>query len=567
MLSIAAFLFGTPNGHAQLSKGHQILLNRGLQLQGLSQDDCYLHLDTFSNANYTSINWINSISPAHSSRPTWMGDPPGFPWARWVWDETQMPPQVTPYGGDETPFLSQLLTLQLGDEWNLNDDATRTRLVNWFNAVRTNWPNTILYHNNWGSQIGDTQLADFYTRARPDMLCFDTYPWQSVWDVNQPDHTGPPIPGPPTGWYGDVRRYREHARGAGIPLAIYRQTFHAVQDYDQHVFRDPSPSELRLNTFAALAFNTKFLVDFVYNTGANSFFTNLFNGAGDTLTNTSGLYAELTDANRRARNLGRALVRLQPIGDVPFPDLHTTSMMMLRGRNASGTPNPIPVGFIGDPQAPDGYTDWVYQRNDPYLSGWAVTNTAGVKNAGTNGDVILAWFKPLDESFDGPNYTNQIYMMVVNGLTDPTGSAADCLQEIRLDFSGLSGAMTNLVMLDPVTGQLQTNGLPPVSSKRRLTLNLNGGDAVLFKFNTGAPFVGFETAAPARLNLSVQTNTPVISIEGTTGAHYQLQGAPALRGSNWTILTNLLLPSSPCSYFDTAASNASKRFYRAVETP
>ena len=259
-------------GHAQLSKGHLILIDRGLQLQGLSQDDCYLHLDTFTNANYTSINSINSVNGSgqitHSSRPPWMGDPPGFLWSRWAWDETQMPPQVTPYGGDETPYLGQLLALQLGDEWNLNDDATRTRLVNWFNAVRANWPNTILYHNNWGSQIGDAPLADFYTRARPDLLCFDTYPWQSVWDINAPDHIGAPISGPPTGWYGDLRRYREHARGAGIPLGIYRQTFHSVQDYDQHVFRDPSFSELRLNTFAALAFNVKFFTDFVYNTGA-----------------------------------------------------------------------------------------------------------------------------------------------------------------------------------------------------------------------------------------------------------------------------------------------------------
>ena len=66
-------------GHAQLSKGNLILMDRGLQLQGLSQDDCYLHLDTFTNASYTSINWINSISPAHSSRPEWMGAAPGFP--------------------------------------------------------------------------------------------------------------------------------------------------------------------------------------------------------------------------------------------------------------------------------------------------------------------------------------------------------------------------------------------------------------------------------------------------------------------------------------------------------
>src|SRR6185369_4874378 len=274
---------------------------------------------------------------------------PGFAWSRWAADETQMPPQVTPYGGDETPFLPQLLALQLGDEWNLNDLTTRNRLVDWFNSVRTNWLNTILYHNNWGSQIGDTELADFYTRAQPDLLCFDTYPWQAVWDINQPDHIGAAIAGPPTGWYGDMRRYREHAKGAGIPLGLYRQTFHAVQDYDQHVFRDPSPSELRLNTFAALAFNAKFLTDFIYNTGAASLFTKTFNGSGDTLISTNGLYYEMADVKKRAINLGKALVRLTPVYDLhntntvtpppgpgsddpAFPNGYTTSIMFIRGR-------------------------------------------------------------------------------------------------------------------------------------------------------------------------------------------------------------------------------------------
>ena len=104
-------------------------------------------------------------------------------------------------------------------------NATRTNLINWFISVRTNWPNTILFHNNWGSQVGDGALADFYTKALPDMLCFDTYPWQAVWDSNQPNHTGPPIGGPPTGWYGDLRRYREHAKGAGIPLGFFGKPF------------------------------------------------------------------------------------------------------------------------------------------------------------------------------------------------------------------------------------------------------------------------------------------------------------------------------------------------------
>ena len=186
--------------------------------------------------------------------------------------------------------MSQLFALQLGDEWNLNDATTRTRLVDWFNSARPAFTNVILYHNNWGSQVGDTELTDFYKRARPDLLSFDTYPWQSVWDTNQPGHIGAPLPGPPTASYGDLRRYREHARAAGIPLGIYRQMFHSVQDYDQHVFRDPSSSEMRLNTFGALAFNVKSIVDFIYNTSASALFTKTFNGSGDTVISTNGLY-------------------------------------------------------------------------------------------------------------------------------------------------------------------------------------------------------------------------------------------------------------------------------------
>ena len=48
--------------YSQVSKGQQILLNRGLQIQGLSTPDNYLHLDTYSNANYTSLAWSGDAS-------------------------------------------------------------------------------------------------------------------------------------------------------------------------------------------------------------------------------------------------------------------------------------------------------------------------------------------------------------------------------------------------------------------------------------------------------------------------------------------------------------------------
>lgn len=530
---LLALLWYSRTAAAQVSKGHHILIDRGLQVQGLAQDDCYVTLSTYTNLNYTSVCWINDTNSSgvtiHSSRNPWLGDPPGFLWSRWAKGDTQMPPQITPYGGDETACLSQLFALCLGDEWDLNDPTARTRLVNWFVAVRTNWPNTILYHNNWGSQIADANLADFYTRAQPDMLCFDTYPWTSVWDGTQPDHIGPPIGGPPTGWYGDLRRYREHARAAGLPLGIYRQTFHAVQDYNTTVYRDPSLSEIRLNTFAALAFSATLFTDFVYNTGASSLFIKTFNGSGDTVVSTNGLYYELADVNLRARNYGQALVRLTPITTEGYPG-YTTSMMFIRGRDGAGNLTPIPIGFLGD-QDTGGvnatYTDWVYQRSDPYLTNnWVVTNP-GTKNNGQPGDVIVSWFKPLDESFDGPDYTNEVYMMVVNGLIWTNGTAADCLQQITLNFhSSLAGAE----MLNPLTGAAELRLLPLTNGLRQMVLNLNGGDAALFKFSDGAPFVGTQ--------LTPVTGPPVITIEPASRANVPGTDAPfAVRAAGSAPLT------------------------------
>jgi hypothetical protein len=560
--------------HGQIGKGNLILLDRGLQIHGMVTPDNWFHLDTYTNANYTTVDFLGNSTGNLGPISTFVGSPPGFPWARWASDETSMPTIGTgqtgngvPYSREnEIPYTNQLIAIQLGDEWNLNDDATRTRLVDWFVTVRSNWPNAILYHNNWGGQIADAQLYDFVTRAQPDMLCFDTYPWQSVYDTGQPNNTGAPIPGPGStllqNWYGYLRQDREYAKGAGIPLGIYRQTFHSVQDYDQHVFRDPSPSELRLNTFGAMAFNVKFFADFTYNTGASSLFTNLGGGSGDSVTNANGLYGEITDINKRARNLGKALTRLTPI-TIEGHAGYTTSIMIIRGTNSNGILSPIPIGFLADQDTVNTvYTDWVYQRNDPYLNGWSITNKAGVKNSGLRGDVIISWFKVLDEGFDGTNYNNQIYYMVVNGLTDPTGTAADCMQEIKLNFANTPP--TTAILLDPASGVLQTNNMADIGSgKRQLVLDLNGGDAALFKLQTGAPFVGFFPPPAAKLSIQ-KTNGVAIHIQASAGFRYELETTTSLSAANWTVLTNLVFPTAAFDFQDTNADDSASRFYRVT---
>jgi hypothetical protein len=304
----------------------------------------------------------------------------------------------------------------------------------------------------------------------------------------------------------------------------------------------------------------------------------------------------MIDVNQRAMNLGKALMRLTPIYDLHnpndsnpppgpastdtgFADGTTTSIMFLRGRVLSGgvtNATALPGGLAVDPQASTNpnnpnnliYSWWEANKNDPYLNGWVVTNKAGVKNSGLPGEVIIAWFKPLDESFDGASYTNEIYMMVVNGLSDPTGTAANCMQEIKLNFL-VGTTITAVVMLDPETGSITTNTMPVIagsgsSTKRQLVLDLNGGDAALFKFADGAPFIG--QPMPAKLSMGIQSGHPAISIQGALFSHHRLEWTPSLTNPNWNALTNLILPTSPYVFTDSSAG-AGPRFYRAVATP
>ncbi len=547
---------------AQLGKGFNILLNRGLQIQAMVTPDNYFHPDTFSNANYTAVNFFGDSNGNLGPPSVFLGPAPGAPRARGGVDENNKPTQGTDSKGVartyEIPYTNQLINIQLGDEWDLNDDATRTRLVNWLVSVRTNWPNTILYHNNWGGQIADAQLADYLTRAQPDMISFDAYPWQNVYTAS---HDGPPIPGPGSGqiayWLASLRQDREYARAYGIPLALYRQTFHSVQDYNSTDYRNPSKSELRYNTFVALAFNAKCLFDFTYNTGASSLFTNAFGGAGDSYPSTNGLYTEMIDVNKRARNLGRALTRLTAITTEGVSG-YTSSILIIRGKDANGNLTPVPTGF----QAPNvTNTYWKPLLNDTFLATWSVTNIAHIRNNGYPGDVFIAWFKPLNEALDGTSYNSQTYFMVVNGLTDPNGTAADCKQRINLDFN--NPPQTSAVLLDPETGLLQTNNLTFALGNWRLTLDLNGGDAALFKLQTGAPFVGYVTPAKARLTPTVRTNGLDLSISGTVGCRYQLESSPSLEAPIWTAVTNQVFFSTPVVWHDAPPDGAT-RFYRVT---
>src|SRR5437016_14429903 len=126
-----------------LSKGYQILLNRGFQLQGLTTKDNGFHLQPVANGGtftggyydigYNTVNWVFASTNNPNSNVTALGAAPGVPWARWVDQEANMPPL-----GDEGPYMSNLVGLAMADEQDLNNQAIRDAAVQWFNDSTPN---------------------------------------------------------------------------------------------------------------------------------------------------------------------------------------------------------------------------------------------------------------------------------------------------------------------------------------------------------------------------------------------------------------------------------------------
>ena len=440
-----------------LDKGHQILLSRGLQIQGMidpAQGAGGFHQTTYAGANFTTQNWIWTSNPSQITAP----------WARWL--DYQNENDLTTA---EQPLRSSLVNLSVGDEQFLDaaHEPARTNTINWFNNNRAKFPTSILMINHYGGQVNDNDLATFTAAAQPDLLSFDVYPaWNPLSNQNGGSNNNW------VGFFADANRYRRHALGSYIgatgnaprPAGIYLQTFHGDTGSDgQERYRPPSDSEMRLQTFAGWTYGFKMVNAFTYNSGASVLFTG--GGTGD--NNKTPAYDQLAETFRQSRNLGPGLVRL--IND---------NVKWIPGKNPDGSQRGL--YFNNEP--------WVLGAQDPYITAITAANV-GNKNNLQPGDVIIGYFKVLQESMDGAA-TNQRYFMITNALSDAAGTVADCGQQITVDFNFGASSINSLMRLSRNTGATEVVPLTPLGgSSYRLVLTLDGGTGDLFKFNTGAPFV------------------------------------------------------------------------------
>jgi hypothetical protein len=462
---------------AALDKGHQILIDRGMQIGGLvALTSDPFHLSTLQGGGFTMPMW------AWNSDVSKLGAAPGAPWSRWV--DYTAENDLTPA---EQPYKSNLVQLQVGDEQDIvNNSAVRAATTAWFNNNRSKYPGAILSINRPagdGSAGEATSTANWIAEAQPDLISFDWYPftYNPTLDPNFPNRKWSWY------WYSVAQRYRRQALGSYIgatfgtpgnaprPYGAYLQTYKTAPAPDEDR-RAPSDSEMRLQTFAALTMGYTDLACFTYNSGSST----LFDPPSTGDSSPAPSYYQFKETARQARNLSPALTRLISKG---------AGTRFVAGRNAANTAkNPLPL-------------DWkawaVGSEGDPYITSISATNLSSA-NGGNRGDVLVGYFNPLLESFDGPDYSNELYFMLANGLSDPAGLVADCRQSITVNFDFKTSGITSLLRLNRDGGQVEQVPLIFDSlAHYHLSLTLDGGTGDLFKFNDGAPFVGFYVPEPS----------------------------------------------------------------------
>ena len=281
-------------GEDALSEGRRILLQAGLQIQAVVGDVPEgLDPERWRQSGFSAPLLVGSLRS--TGGPLSAG---GGPWGRWV-DPSE---GIAVYPG-ERETVQQLLSLQFDDEHDLSAPAQLGRATEAFDAWRTEYPDTLSYTSQWGTQLSVEQLRRYMLEARPRMLMFASYPFD-----------GQLAGGSPTAWYADIQKYQALAAGGidgsgrhPLPGGLWLQTF-TIAPQRSHVV---SESELRLNQFAAWAFGCTVASAYVYNASEafGAIQSVLFEGRGD--GRPTATFAQMVRLNQASRRLGPALVRLR----------------------------------------------------------------------------------------------------------------------------------------------------------------------------------------------------------------------------------------------------------------
>ncbi len=441
-----------------LTHGHEVLLDKGLQLRGtLINLQAGFDTTLWEESNFTTLNVTTNVY--QNLIPQGIpGAPNQLPmYINWVTDSNM-------YLGT-SEYTDNIVCIQYQDEQSIVGSQLASISAE-VATLKARFPHAIVYLNQSSRYHTDgngtlvpltLDILKLYTRVvKPDMLHFTEYTFQDIYNENSLNKL-----------YGYLELYRKAGlaglTGDGtqpIPVGKYVGTFYETTN---PYTRFPSESEFRLDQFAAWAFGFKSVEAFVYTTGSTTIgmFTE---GQSQIPTAQYFQYAEL---NRQSQNLGDALVQLI-----------TTDVRMKMGYHSDGTTNELP----------EGVSAWDSTADD-YLKSITAFNIGDLNN-GLADDVIVGFFKPLDASLVEDGAEDDVYFMVVNGLTDVAGDADECQQYIHLEFDFSGTDITRLLRMSRDTGEVEiVNLVSDGSGLYHLDLLLDGGTGDLFKYDTGSLFI------------------------------------------------------------------------------
>lgn len=238
-------------------------------------------------------------------------------------------------------------------------------------------------------------------------------------------------------------------------------------------------------------------------------------------------------------------------------------------RAQDSSPNLIPNGGFESPGLPDHLDMLLLTNGSTYVSGWTVINdgvgqppfygNTDLNDAVLNGEYGLvlnqeSGVRTMFRASRGEFYELSLWLRPddCNGCETPAPlrvTISGSVYEIPI-VSGWSHQKVQFFATNSVNLLELYNPASPRDFKRWTI------DDVAVRKVPGA-VVG------ARL-------LPVVTIEGTIGARYQIQAAGGLNEPFWITLTNLVLSNSPTFFLDTNTLSSGappRRIYRAIRVP
>jgi len=470
----------------RLSYGHKMLVEKyGLQLAAqvaAASIDANFDSQLWEMSNLTTVDLVGSPYPATKGIPADISISTGG--AEYNVIEHLLMIGYGPYM-DEMTFIS----VGGGEHFDLFDLEYRALIKVAIAEYNKTYPWALVHteqaaqHNlldegGWAYSL--EQIMDYIQDCKPDLLRAWDYPFNGANDG-----------GSPKGLYGGMEKYRLAAKAghdlsgaepilSGFWMQLWGDNSEAEEDEVVEEVYYLSQSEIRLNNFAAWAFGFKSVINFIYHFRVEYLKAVIFDTDDTSAPNDK--FDELADTNAMSLNLGPALIRLV-----------STDLRMIMGKHfdeAAGivVSNEIPEyrNIVGDDTAK--IQQWS-SAADPYITDISVTNNSDFNNQ-HEGDVIVGYFKPLHPAYATSGWENDIYFMVVNGLSDSEATPAQTQQTIHLEFDFGDSGISSLKRLSRVDGEVEVVDLTHIDgSQYRLDLQLDGGTGDLFKFNNEAGFV------------------------------------------------------------------------------